>query len=108
MVRKMGNIEVIGKYNLDDNKWIFGNNENNDISLAVANYEYIRNNDSTKYDYIIYCYGSRVENHSRDAYNIKEKQAYVNNIINYFKSKNHNIIIKFVMLDKDAPLKRMA
>lgn len=101
----MGNIEVIGKYNLDDNKWTFGNNDNNDISLAVANYESIRNNDSTKYDYIIYCYGSRVENHSKDAYNIKEKQAYVNNIINYFKSKNHNIIIKFVMLDKDAPLK---
>lgn len=100
----MGKIEIIGKYNLYDSNWIYGNNERNDISLAIANYESIKNNDSNKYNYIIYCYGSRVENHSKDAYNIKEKQAYVNNIIKYFKSKKHNIIIKFIMLDKDAPL----
>ena len=77
----MGKIEIIGKYNLYDSNWIYGNNERNDISLAIANYESIKNNDSNKYNYIIYCYGSRVENHSKDAYNIKEKQAYVNNII---------------------------
>lgn len=104
-MHKMGKIEIIGKYNLYDNNWIYGNNESNDISLAVANYEPIRNNDSDKYDYIIYCYGSRVENHSKDAINIKEKKAYVNNILNYFKTKKHNVIVKFIMLDRDAPLK---
>lgn len=101
----MGKIEIIGKYNLYNNNWFFGNNNFNEISLAIANYEPIKNNDSEKYNYIIYCYGSRVENHSKNAYNIKEKQAHVDNILNYFKTKNHNIIVKFIMLDKDAPLK---
>ena len=101
----MGKINVIGKYDLDYNGWIMCNNHKNGMSLAIAEYDAIKNNDSNKYDYIIYCYGSRVEDHSKDAYNIKTSQAHVNKILNYFKNKKHNIIVRFVMLDKDAPLK---
>lgn len=102
----MGKIDIIGKYNLDNNSWSSADKNNSQISLAVASYDFIKNNDSDSYSYIIYCYGSRVENHSKDSLNINDNQAYVNKIIDYFKKKKHNIIVKFIMLDKDAPLRK--
>lgn len=100
----MGKIDIIGKYSDKTKNWNY-DIQNLKTSLAIADYEPIINNSSQKFDYIIYCYGSRVENHSKDGYNIKPKEAHVNNIIDYFKKTNHNIIVKFIMLDKDTTLK---
>ena len=100
----MAKIDIIGKYNKDQDKWSIDKDRTR-TSLAIASYDPIIYDETKKIDYIIYCYGSRVENHSKDGSEISEKKAYVDKILNYFKSKKHNIIVKFVMLDKDSPLK---
>lgn len=100
----MNKIEVLGKYSLCDKSW-----SNNDalrkISLAIANYDEIKNCDNEMYEYIILCYGCRLEDHSKDGYTIKNSAAHINRILNYYKGKNCNVRVKYVMLDKDAPLK---
>lgn len=101
----MGTIEIIAKYNLLNNEWNF----NPDLieygrSFAFANYEKIINNDQEKIDYIIIDQGSRVEDHSKDYINIKEKEVKIDNVISYYKRKNRNYVIKLFLMDADAPI----
>jgi hypothetical protein len=97
-------IEVLGKFSLEKKDW-YNDLESRKISLSLANYDEIKNIDSDSYNYIIYSYGSRLEDHSPDGFNIKNNQANVDKILNYYNGKNCNIKVKFIMLDKDAPLR---
>lgn len=99
----MGNIEVIGKWDLQKNNWnTLKLNRNR--AFAFANYEPIIGDMSKGIDYIIFAHGSRVENHSKDHFTIKESEAGIKNIIDYYQSKNKNIIIKLFLMDADAPI----
>lgn len=100
----MGKIDVLAKWNSDTATWnkepnfkLFGR------SFAIANYEDIINNNG-KIDYIIITHGSRVEDHSKDFFNIKEKEAGIKNIINHYKQCNKNYSIKLFLMDADAPI----
>ena len=100
----MGKIDVFAKWDLDTDTWntspnfkLFGR------CFAIANYENIINN-TGKIDYIILTHGSRVEDHSKDFVNIKEKEAGMQNIINHYQQRNGNYSIKLFLMDADAPI----
>ena len=100
----MGEIKVFGKWDLEKGIWIqkpdpkfFGR------SFAIANYERIINNDQ-KINYIIFTHGSRVEDHSKNFIDIKEKEAGIKNIIDHYKQGNDNYDIKLFLMDADAPI----
>lgn len=100
----MGEIKVFGKWDLEKGIWIqkpdpkfFGR------SFAIANYERIINNDE-KINYIIFTHGSRVEDHSKNFIDIKEKEAGIKNIIEHYKQGNDNYDIKLFLMDADAPI----
>lgn len=100
----MGKIDVYAKWDLDIATW----NKEPDYKsfgrgFAIANYDNIINNNG-KIDYIIITHGSRVEDHSKDFLNIKEKEAGIYNIINHYKQCNGNYSIKLFLMDADAPI----
>lgn len=100
----MGTIDIIGKYDLKD-KCFKNNNSDEGKSLAIATYNDITREESKKYDYIIYSNGSRVSDFSKDNKTIDDSKGHVDKIIDYFNKTNHNIKIRCIMLDNDAPLK---
>lgn len=105
----MGKIEVFSKWDLEANNWRTPSKGDRFRSFAMANYDPIVNNAARNANYIIIAYGSRVEDHSKDSINIKNSSANINKLIHYFnKDTVANYIIKFVMLDADAPLKEEA
>ena len=100
----MGEIKVFGKWDLEKGVWIqkpdpkfFGR------SFAIANYDRVINNDE-KINYIIFTHGSRVEDHSKNSVDIKEKEAGIKNIIEHYKQGNDNYDIKLFLMDADAPI----
>lgn len=102
----MGTIEVLGKWNLGKNA--FETEFDSSLmgkSFGIATYEPIKNNDSDEFDYIIVCTGCRIENFTKDFTTIKESHSGVSKIIDFFADRRRNVIIKLVMLDKDAPLR---
>lgn len=101
----MGTIEVIAKYDLANRRWNFNSDiKNHGRSFAFANYEKIINNENEKIDYIIINQGSRVEDHSKDFRNIKEKEVKIDNVISHYKRNNGNYVIKLFFMDADAPI----
>ena len=101
----MGVIQVISKYDLDNNAWKLASNKERFRSLAMAHYIPVINSSNKDINYIIIAYGSRVEDNSKDSINIKEKKSNIAKVIKYFSNNsNSNYIINFVMLDADAPL----
>lgn len=100
----MGKIDVFAKWDLDMNEWVKNPGVNfRGRSFAIAHYDNITNNDG-KINYIIINRGSRVEDHSKDFYNIKNKEAGINNIINHYEKCNGNYEIKLFLMDADAPI----
>lgn len=73
-------------------------------SFAIANYDKIINNDEENVNYIIICPGFRVEDHSKDFFNIKEKRVRIDNVIDHYKKSNGNYDIKLFLMDADAPI----
>ena len=101
----MGTIEIIAKYDLTNKTWNFNPNVTEyGRSFAFANYEKIINNEQDKIDYIIIDQGSRVENHSKDFQNIKEREVKIDNVISHYKKNNGNYVIKLFLMDADAPI----
>lgn len=100
----MGTIDVFAKWDLQNGIWI-KNPEPEDYgrSFAIANYEPIINSDE-KINYIIFTHGSRVEDHSKDNFRIREEKAGIKNIIDYYKQKNGNYDVKLFLMDADAPI----
>lgn len=105
----MGKIEVFSKWDLDTSKWKNSSSDDKFRSFAVAKYEPVINNSSRNANYVIVAYGSRVEDHSKDGLNIKNSSANMSRFIKFFsRSQLANYIIRFVMLDADAPLREEA
>lgn len=100
----MGEIDIIGKWNLENEIWIENPNfKDYGRSFAIAKYERILNDDG-KINYIIITQGSRVEDHSKDYTTIKEKEVKVNKFITHYKTKNKNYDIQLFLMDADAPI----
>ena len=100
----MGIINVFAKWDLKTGTW----NKNPVLneygrSFAIASYETIINNNDG-IDYIIVDQGSRVEDHSKDFYNIKEREVRIDNVIKHYKKCNGNYDIKLFLMDADAPI----
>ena len=105
----MGKIEVLGKWDLETSDWttqITKQQRGRSSSLGI--YEDIINNPKEGINYIIIALGSRVEDHSKDYYTIKEKEISINKIISYFSKQNKNIAIRTFLMDADAPIKEDA
>lgn len=105
----MGKIEVLGKWNLQTSDWttqITEQQRGRSSSLGV--YEDIINNPNEGINYIIIALGSRVEDHSKDYFTIKEKEISINKILSYFSKQNKNIAIRTFLMDADAPIKEDA
>lgn len=101
----MGIIDVKAKWNLIENNWCM-NPTHNDKGRAFSfvNYEEIIDDVNKGIDYIILAYGTRVENHSKDFINIKEKAAGIDKIISFYKRSSKNVILKLLLIDADAPI----
>lgn len=101
----MGKVKTIAKYDLKKQDWNFNFSEKErGKAFSIASYKRITNNDFGKYDYIIFCDGCRLEDHSKDLKTIKENKSGIDKIIKFFENSNRNVIIKLIMIDKDAPL----
>lgn len=101
----IGTVQTIGKYDLSTNSWRRPKNKYElGGSFSIVNYELIRNNEKADFHYIIICPGSRVEDHSKNFIKVDAKESGINNVINYFKDKNENYIIKLFLMDADAPI----
>ena len=102
----MGVIHVFNKYNLNTGTWDIASNNDRFRSFAMADYRPIINSETKDINYIIFSYGVRVEDYSKDSINIKDKCGAVSRIAEYFakNNNNNNFRIKFVFLDADAPL----
>ena len=100
----MGKIDIIAKWDLEKNKWT-QSSDLKDIgrSFAIANYKKIIN-DNGKINYIIIDQGSRVEDHSKDFFNIKETEVGIDNVISHYERCNGNYDIKLFLMDADAPI----
>lgn len=100
----MAKIEVISKWNLDNNAW---NNSYNGLnrgrSFAFANY-IDANLNCTNIDYVIFASGTRVEDWSSDYININDKKLRMDKWIAFFKNTNKNICLKQFLMDADAPI----
>lgn len=105
----MGKIKPILKYDLNTNEWKKDiTEEDKKTAFSIASYKEIKNNDSNIFDYIIYCDGFRVENVSDDMETIKASKNGVDKIIKFFKNSDRNIVIKTILIDKDAPLEKQS
>ena len=100
----MGKIDIIAKWDLEKNKWT-QSSDLKDIgrSFAIVNYKKIIN-DNGKINYIIIDQGSRVEDHSKDFFNIKETEVGIDNVISHYERCNGNYDIKLFLMDADAPI----
>lgn len=100
----MGRISVLEKWDLESNNWISKPEfEHYGRGFAIASYDQIIN-DRGKINYIIFAHGSRVEDHSKNFVEIKEKEAGIQNIIDYYSKRNGNYDIKLFLMDADAPI----
>ena len=101
----MGRVKTIAKYNLKKQDWDFNfSEEERGKAFSIASYRRITNNESNKYDYIIFCDGCRLEDHSKDMKTINESKSGIDKIINFFKKSDRNVVVKLVLIDKDAPI----
>ena len=100
----MGRIESFGKWNLKDMNWqCIRNSYELGRSFAIASYDDIINNDG-KIDYIIIANGSRVEDHSKDGFEIKERELRIDNVLSHYGNLNGNYSVKVFLMDADAPI----
>ena len=100
----MGKVEFARKW--DDKKKIWDMYPQLDKvgrSFSVVNYDTIINGDG-KINYIIINHGSRVEDHSKDYINVKNREVRIDQVISHYEKCNGNYNVKLFLLDADAPL----
>lgn len=101
----MGIINILGKWNLEQKDWVKSvTYYDRGRSLAFANYDQINSENGKDINYVIFAYGTRVEDHSKDYVNIKETMRHINKVIRYFEQTNKNVIIQLFLFDADAPI----
>ena len=101
----MGYIDVVGKWNLNNNNWDYNTEYNyRGRSFAFVNYEDIINNKNEGIDYLIFAYGTRVEDCSKDFFTVRDSYMGIDKVIRYFKKLNKNIVVSLFLMDADAPI----
>jgi len=101
----MGIIDVKWKWDLNKNDW----SENLDYNsrgraFAFVNYEEIINNVNEGIDYLIFAYGTRVEDCSKYFLTVRDSYMGIEKVISYFKKLNKNIVVSLFLMDADAPI----
>lgn len=107
----MGKIESIAKWDLANNTWNLSVNEKDKgRCFSFGTYDELaqEQEDTKDIDYVIFAYGSRVEDHSKNYIDIKEKAAGIDKFIKYFSKTKNRMIIKLFLMDADAPIKEDA
>lgn len=101
----MGTIEILGKYDLKTNAWYKPNSISNMLtSLSLVSYKPIIKNESNNINYVIVIDGCRLENYSKNPYEISEKKGHIFTILDYFEKSDKNTQVQLLLVDKDAPL----
>lgn len=105
----MGVIKYASKWNRQFKKWETPEHNEKFRSFAVGSYlsefDTILNSSEPEYNYVIISYGFRVEDHSNDTYKINKYEFFIDRFVDYFMNNSKsNYIVRYVMLDADAPL----
>ena len=102
----MGKVNIIGKWNIDKNKWNTTPEEKDcGKSFSYATYDTIINDENNDdINYIIIANGTRLEQHTKNKININDKELLINYVINKLKKENENYEIITIFMDSDAPL----
>lgn len=102
----MGKLNIIGKWNIDKNKWNTTPEEKDyGKSFSYATYDTIINDENNDdINYIIIANGTRLEQHTKNKININDKELLINYVINKLKKENENYEIITIFMDSDAPL----
>ena len=105
----MGVIKYASKWNQQFKKWETPEHDEKFRSFAVGSYlsefDTILNSSEPEYNYVIISYGFRVEDHSNDTYKINKYEFFIDRFVDYFMNNSKsNYIVRYVMLDADAPL----
>lgn len=101
----MGEIDSYSKWDLKNNCWCEDIEYNvRGRAFAFAKYEKIIHNETEGFDYLIFAYGTRVENCSKDFVNVRRTYAGMDKVISYFNKSNKNIVIELFLMDADAPI----
>lgn len=102
----MGKIDNFYKWDLTTNSWAEADTkEAKGKSFSVTSYDPIINNDSYDCHYVILCLGCRVENYTKNPSFMKDKNSHVDDVLSFFAGSKHNIIVKLILVDNDAPLR---
>ncbi|MBQ7790082.1 MAG: hypothetical protein IJ399_02340 [Bacilli bacterium] len=101
----MGKINIIGKWDLNENKWKTPTTEEYGKSFSLAIYEPIINDEnSSEINYIIIANGTRIEQHTKDFNVISDKELKINYVKKHFEKQKGNYQIISLFMDNDAPL----
>lgn len=102
-----GNVDSIAKWN--NTLWDIPNDSNRGRSFSICRQDFIINNPRYEnYNVIIIADGSRVEDHSKENFEIKQKKGHINVVINHYKNLNENTKILSLYMDADAPIKEQS
>lgn len=108
----MGVIQYASKWDLNQNAWKTPEGDEIKRSFGIAgdtiSREKLFKNTFEKVNYVIVSYGSRIEDHIVDKDHIRDDSFNIDKINAYFSKTTHNVVIEYVMLDADAPLKQDA
>ena len=105
----MGVIKYASKWDLKSQSWTEPTKVSKPRSFGVAthmsDYDIIKNSKDRGINYIFVCYGTRIEDSSKASKKISNNTFYINKMVKFFKENSeNNYVIRFVMLDADAPL----
>lgn len=123
----MGKVEIIGKWNLDNEVWEqpkFKREKGRSFSFANYNsiilskkdgshliktvpemLQYNKNKVSGKgFNYVIIAPGVRLEDCSNDFETTRDSYANMGRIVEYFEKSDENVIVKMFLMDADAPI----
>ena len=87
----MGLINIIGKWNLKENKWSKPNKNELGKWFSFGIYNPIINDENNnEINYIIIANGTRLEQHSKDTKTIDEKELRIDYVRKQLEKKNEN------------------
>jgi uncharacterized alpha/beta hydrolase family protein len=78
--------------------------DNESQAFSIVDCKNIQNNDNNLTNLIIVCSGFRIENLSKDNIFINDNINEISTVSNYYQNSAKNILIKLLLLDKEAPL----
>ena len=104
----MGVIKYASKWDLNNGAWKTPVGDEIKRSFGIAaNINGTENPfriKSEMVNYVIVSFGSRIEDHMADNKHIKDDSFNIDKMRSYLDSSDHNFLVKYIMLDADAPL----